>query len=83
MSTQLERNEQGSAADAMPLLGLDHVELWVGNATQAVHYFVTAYGFREVAAAGLGGDRRVVEPHGGPVLGARREDPPEEREELA
>ena len=53
MSTQLERNAQGSAADAMPLLGLDHVELWVGNATQAVHYFVTAYGFREVAAAGL------------------------------
>ena len=37
----------------MPLLGLDHLELWVGNAVQAAHYFVTAYGFREVAAAGL------------------------------
>ena len=53
MSTQLETNAHGAAADAMPLLGLDHVELWVGNATQAAHYFVTAYGFREVAAAGL------------------------------
>jgi len=37
----------------MPLLGLDHIEMWVGNATQAAHYFVTAYGFREVAASGL------------------------------
>jgi 4-hydroxyphenylpyruvate dioxygenase len=40
-------------ADPMPLLGLDHIELWVGNTVQAAHYFVTSYGFREVAAAGL------------------------------
>ncbi|HXV35394.1 MAG TPA: 4-hydroxyphenylpyruvate dioxygenase [Gaiellaceae bacterium] len=53
MSTQLETNALGAAADPMPLLGLDHIELWVGNAKQAAHYFTTAYGFREVAAAGL------------------------------
>src|SRR4029077_11263380 len=45
--------ETRKAADEMPLLGLDHLELWVGNAVQASHYFVTAFGFRELARAGL------------------------------
>ncbi|HXV56352.1 MAG TPA: 4-hydroxyphenylpyruvate dioxygenase [Gaiellaceae bacterium] len=53
MSTRVEAPEPQRAIDPMPLLGLDHIELWVGNAVQAAHYFVTAYGFREVAAAGL------------------------------
>ncbi len=53
MSTQLDAEREGQANDPMPLLGLDHIELWVGNAKQAAHYFVTAYGFREVASAGL------------------------------
>src|SRR5262245_4356499 len=51
MSTQLQ--PEPTTSDPMPLLGLDHLELWVGNATQSAHYFVTAFGFREVAAAGL------------------------------
>jgi 4-hydroxyphenylpyruvate dioxygenase len=51
MSTQVQ--PEPTTTDPMPLLGLDHIELWVGNATQAAHYFVTAFGFREVAAAGL------------------------------
>jgi 4-hydroxyphenylpyruvate dioxygenase len=37
----------------MPLHGIDHVELWVGNAAQAAHYYARAFGFREVAYAGL------------------------------
>ena len=37
----------------MPLHGIDHVELWVGNAKQAAHYYTRAFGFREVAYAGL------------------------------
>jgi 4-hydroxyphenylpyruvate dioxygenase len=37
----------------MPLHGIDHVELWVGNAAQASYYFRNAFGFREVAYAGL------------------------------
>jgi 4-hydroxyphenylpyruvate dioxygenase len=39
--------------DFMPLHGIDHVELWVGNAAQASYYFREAFGFTEVAYAGL------------------------------
>jgi 4-hydroxyphenylpyruvate dioxygenase len=53
MSTRLDTHATEATTDAMPLLGLDHIELWVGNAKQAAHYLVNAYGFREVAAAGL------------------------------
>jgi 4-hydroxyphenylpyruvate dioxygenase len=42
-----------AAGDFMPLHGIDHVELWVGNAQQAAYYYTHAYGFREVAYAGL------------------------------
>jgi 4-hydroxyphenylpyruvate dioxygenase len=37
----------------MPLHGIDHLELWVGNAAQASFFFRNAYGFSEVAYAGL------------------------------
>jgi len=39
--------------DHMPLNGIDHVELWVGNAAQAAYYFTRAFGFRETAYLGL------------------------------
>src|SRR4051812_21476925 len=39
--------------DHMPLNGIDHVELWVGNATQAAYYLTRAFGFRETAYLGL------------------------------
>jgi 4-hydroxyphenylpyruvate dioxygenase len=39
--------------DEMPLLGIDHVELYVGNGVQATHFFTHALGFRETAYAGL------------------------------
>jgi 4-hydroxyphenylpyruvate dioxygenase len=39
--------------DFMPLHGIDHVELYVGNARQAAHFYATALGFRETAYAGL------------------------------
>jgi 4-hydroxyphenylpyruvate dioxygenase len=39
--------------DPMPLSGIHHVELWVGNAAQAAHWYVHALGFREIAYAGL------------------------------
>ena len=44
---------QGAATDTMPLLGIDHLELYVGNAAQAAYFYVHAFGFREVAYAGL------------------------------
>ncbi len=37
----------------MPLTGVDHLELYVGNARQAAFYFTRAFGFREIAYAGL------------------------------
>jgi 4-hydroxyphenylpyruvate dioxygenase len=39
--------------DEMPLLGIDHVELYVGNASQASYFFTHALGFRHSAYAGL------------------------------
>jgi 4-hydroxyphenylpyruvate dioxygenase len=39
--------------DHMPLHGIDHLELYVGNAAQAAHVLAHAYGFTEVAYAGL------------------------------
>jgi len=39
--------------DFMPLHGIDHIELWVGNAAQAAYYLRHAFGFTEVAYAGL------------------------------
>jgi 4-hydroxyphenylpyruvate dioxygenase len=39
--------------DFMPLHGIDHIELWVGNAAQAAYYLCRAFGFAEVAYAGL------------------------------
>ncbi len=40
-------------ADRMPLNGIDHVELYVGNAVQAAYFYRHAFGFRPVAYAGL------------------------------
>jgi 4-hydroxyphenylpyruvate dioxygenase len=46
------------ADDSMPIHGIDHVELYVGNAAQAAYYFTRAYGFTETAYAGLETGRR-------------------------
>ncbi len=37
----------------MPLNGIDHVELYVGNALQAAYFYTRALGFRRVAYRGL------------------------------
>jgi 4-hydroxyphenylpyruvate dioxygenase len=44
--------------DRMPIHGIDHVELYVGNAAQAAYFFTRAYGFTETAYAGLETGRR-------------------------
>jgi 4-hydroxyphenylpyruvate dioxygenase len=41
------------AQDFLPLLGTDYVELYVGNAKQAAHYYMSAWGFQPLAYAGL------------------------------
>ncbi len=41
------------AEDFLPLNGTDYVELYVGNAKQAAHFYKTAFGFQSFAYAGL------------------------------
>src|SRR5438094_1981835 len=41
-----------SSTDFMPLLGWDHLELWVGNAKQAAYFYERAFGFMRTAYAG-------------------------------
>jgi 4-hydroxyphenylpyruvate dioxygenase len=53
MATTSEAVRGHQAVDFMPLHGIDHVELWVGNAAQASYFFKSAYGFAEVAYRGL------------------------------
>ncbi|NLN25933.1 MAG: 4-hydroxyphenylpyruvate dioxygenase [Bacteroidetes bacterium] len=48
----LEKIFEG-AEDFLPLLGTDYVELYVGNAKQAAHYYKTAFGFQSLAYKGL------------------------------
>ena len=48
----LEKIFQG-AQDFLPLLGTDYVELYVGNAKQAAHFYKTAFGFQSFAYRGL------------------------------
>jgi len=42
-----------TANDVMPVHGIDHLELFVGNAVQAAYYYTRAYGFTETAYRGL------------------------------
>ena len=42
-----------AAQDFLPIKGTDYVELYVGNAKQAAHFYKTAFGFQELAYAGL------------------------------
>lgn len=41
------------AADFLPINGTDYVELYVGNAKQAAHFYKTAFGFQDLAYSGL------------------------------
>ncbi len=39
-------------SDFLPLQGTDYVEFYVGNAKQAAHYYMSAFGFQALAYAG-------------------------------
>ncbi len=47
------KKEFAEAEDFLPLNGTDYVELYVGNAKQAAHFYKTAFGFQSVAYSGL------------------------------
>jgi 4-hydroxyphenylpyruvate dioxygenase len=53
VTTTTEAATTQQTADFMPLHGIDHVELWVGNAAQASYFYQHAFGFTEVAYSGL------------------------------
>lgn len=44
--------QKGNDQDFLPLLGTDFVELYVGNAKQAAHYYKTAFGYQSYAYSG-------------------------------
>ena len=51
-STTASKTDAQSQTDFLPLQGTDYVEFYVGNARQAAHYYMTAFGFQPLAYAG-------------------------------
>ena len=47
-----EKQTTQSQTDFLPLQGTDYVEFYVGNAKQAAHYYMSAFGFQALAYAG-------------------------------
>ncbi len=52
MSTIAVNKKQAVQQDFLPLHGTDYVEFYVGNAKQAAHFYITAFGFQPLAYAG-------------------------------
>ncbi len=53
MNTTVTSNTKlATQTDFLPLQGTDYVEFYVGNAKQAAHYYMTAFGFQALAYAG-------------------------------
>ncbi len=54
METQVKSSATTpKTGDWLPINGTDYVELYVGNAKQAVYYYQTAFGFQPLAYSGL------------------------------
>ncbi len=51
-TVELTEKDTITNADFLPLNGTDYVELYVGNAKQAAHFYKTAFGFQSLAYAG-------------------------------
>src|ERR1035437_3688147 len=52
METLTVSQKMTLAKDFLPINGTDHIELYVGNAKQAAHFYKTAFGFQSLAYAG-------------------------------
>ncbi|MFN2440716.1 MAG: 4-hydroxyphenylpyruvate dioxygenase, partial [Chitinophagaceae bacterium] len=52
MPITTERKKISTEKDFLPLHGTDYVEFYVGNAKQAAHYYMSAFGFQGLAYAG-------------------------------
>ncbi len=53
MTTEALSLPSAAPTDVMPVHGIDHLELYVGNAAQAAYYYTRAFGFTETAYRGL------------------------------
>lgn len=54
METLIQQGpELKTEGDFLPIHGTDYIELYVGNAKQAAHFYKTAFGFQSLAYAGL------------------------------
>jgi 4-hydroxyphenylpyruvate dioxygenase len=51
--TATPTTQQPATKAVMPIHGIDHLELFVGNAAQAAYYYTRALGFTEIAYRGL------------------------------
>lgn len=47
-----EKQSVNTQTDFLPLQGTDYVEFYVGNAKQAAHYYMSAFGFQALAYSG-------------------------------
>jgi len=52
MSTLTVSEKMKLAKDFLPINGTDYLELYVGNAKQAAHFYKTAFGFQSLAYSG-------------------------------
>jgi len=52
MNTTTLTDKAAIQTDFLPLEGTDYVEFYVGNAKQAAHYYMNAFGFQALAYAG-------------------------------
>lgn len=52
MAIATQKQTSGTQTDFLPLLGTDYVEFYVGNAKQAAHYYISAFGFSPLAYSG-------------------------------
>lgn len=52
MDSKTTTTTKNISTDFLPLEGTDYVEFYVGNAKQAAHYYITAFGFQPLAYAG-------------------------------
>ena len=51
LAATIKKNKK-TGVDFLPLEGTDYVEFYVGNAKQAAHYYMSAFGFQALAYAG-------------------------------
>ena len=70
MAVKQTPERSSGAVESLRLNGIDYIELYVGNARQAAHFYRTAFGFTPVAYAGL--ERGVHDRLTSPSATARR-----------